>query len=506
MRIRFPTAILTVITALCLQAAEPSAPERLGREIYTHGKGSDTAITASLGDGSTKVAASIVPCASCHGADGRGRPEGGVVPSDITAAALAVPRDSASQGGRRHGPYTDRSLKRAITMGLDPAGNVLGPAMPRYEMSMHDMNALLSYLHRVGDDQDPGLTADSIRIGVLLPPREHLAAIGDATRSVLRAYVAGRNAAGGVYDRKIELVFGETSGTAAERAKEAAELIEREQPFALMGSFTDGADGELAEVAEAHGIPLLATISSHAQTSAASHRYVRDLVAGVGDQSRALAQYIGRRFRTAHVAVLHDPASSEAADLALAELLAQKIDATSLSTDTSALALRQRGIDTILYTGGAAPLAALAAGMHALEWEPSLLLPSSLVDPRVLDGVVSPTHVYIALPIGPHDQTPAAIEAWRKLASMDGGTERHQASQFAALASAQLLMNALERAGRDLTRDKFLAAVDTTTGLQTGLVPPLTYTPTRHVGSTGAYIVALGDPEAEDAVTWVNPG
>jgi ABC-type branched-subunit amino acid transport system substrate-binding protein/cytochrome c553 len=506
MRTRFVLAVLTVITALTLNAAEPMASERLGREIYTHGKGSDTAISAYIGDGRTKVAAAVVPCASCHGADGRGRPEGGVVPSDITPAALAVPRESETQGGRRHGPYTDRLLKRAITMGMDAAGNALAPTMPRYEMSLHDMNALLSYLHRVGDEQDPGLTADAIRIGVLLPPREHLAEVGDAMRGVLRAFAAARNAAGGVYDRKLELVFAETSGTAAERAAAAAAFLDREKPFALVGSFTDGADSELAEVAEQHGTPLLATISSHAQTSTASRRYVRDLVAGLTDQTRALAQFVGRRFPTAKVAVLHDADSSEAAGLALAELHAQKIGAASFPAGTTAAALRQGGIDTILYTGGAEGLAALAKSMQELRWHPALLLPSSLVQPAIFDGSDSAAHIFIALPLGPHDQTPAAVAAWRKLAESDGGTERHQAAQFAALASAELLVAALERAGRDLTRDKFLNAIDTTTALETGLVPPLTFTPTRHVGSTGAYVVNVGDPGAVDAVTWVDPG
>lgn len=505
MRARSVIAVLTVSTALSSIAAEPTASERLGREIYTHGKGSDTAISAYIGDGRTKVAASVVPCASCHGADGHGRPEGGVVPSDITPAALAIPRESETQGGRRHGPYTDRTLKRAITMGMDPAGNALAPTMPRYEMSLHDMNALLSYLHRVGDEQDPGLTQDAIRIGVLLPPSEHLAEVGEAMRGVLRAFATARNAAGGVYDRKLELVFAETKGTAAERAAAAAAFLDREKPFALVGSFTDGADGELAEVAEQHGTPLLATISSHAQTSSMSRRYVRDLVAGLTDQTRALAQFVGRRFPSAKVAVLHDPESEEAANLALAELHAQKIGAASFSTATTAAALRQGGIDTILYTGRAEGLEALAKAMEELQWHPALLLPSSLIHPSIFDGSDS-THIYIALPLGPRDQTAAALAAWQKLVESNGGTERHQAAQFAALASAKLLVAALERAGRDLTRDKFLAAIDTTNALETGLVPPLTFTPTRHVGSTGAYVVSVGNPSAVDAVTWVDPG
>src|ERR1041385_5776958 len=96
-------------------AAETLLVLALGRAIYEHGDG----VRASMGDGLAPVPASLVPCASCHGIDGRGRSEGGVVPPDIRHAALTRPYDVTASSGRRHGAYDDRSLLRAITMGID---------------------------------------------------------------------------------------------------------------------------------------------------------------------------------------------------------------------------------------------------------------------------------------------------------------------------------------------------------------------------------------------------
>ena len=64
-----------------------------------------------------EVPASAVPCAGCHGRDGKGKPEGGVTPSDLTWTALTRPYGVTHPGGRKHPPYDARLLKRAVSMG-----------------------------------------------------------------------------------------------------------------------------------------------------------------------------------------------------------------------------------------------------------------------------------------------------------------------------------------------------------------------------------------------------
>ncbi len=41
---------------------------------------------------------------------------------------------------------TDATIKRAITQGVDPAGESLDWTMPRWQMSAQDLNDLLAYL------------------------------------------------------------------------------------------------------------------------------------------------------------------------------------------------------------------------------------------------------------------------------------------------------------------------------------------------------------------------
>lgn len=47
---------------------------------------------------------------------------------------------------QEHPPYTEETLKRAITRGLDPAGEPLDDLMPRWSISEADLNDLVAFL------------------------------------------------------------------------------------------------------------------------------------------------------------------------------------------------------------------------------------------------------------------------------------------------------------------------------------------------------------------------
>jgi hypothetical protein len=76
------------------------------------------------------------------------------------------------------------------------------------------------------------------------------------------------------------------------------------------------------------------------------------------------------------------------------------------------------------------------------------------------------------------------------------GTERarEQFTALAALAAAKLLVEGLNRAGRELTRENLITVLESGDVYQTGLTPPLRFGPNRRVGARGAY---LARPTAE---------
>jgi len=237
-----------------------------GRAIYHRGEGR-AEIVAVLGD--TRVAATAVPCASCHGPDGRGKAEGGVTPPDVRHAALTKPYAA---------PYDDKLLRRAITMGIGSSGKPLSTVMPRYQMTRADLDALLAFLRVLGDEVVPGVGEHVIRAGVLLPPDKRAATV----RAGVERWSAEFNAAGGAYGRTLEIRFATAPADEKARAAALEAFVRDEKLFALFASFTGGA-------ARAAGfVPILSAFDDDPEVRAPSVRY---LAAGIPQQQRALERF-----------------------------------------------------------------------------------------------------------------------------------------------------------------------------------------------------------------------
>ncbi|MCA1613929.1 MAG: c-type cytochrome, partial [Acidobacteria bacterium] len=178
-----------------LQQAAPAAQERRGltpqeargKAIYLRGESpSGREITATLAD--ISVPAATVTCAGCHGSRGEGKTEGGITAGGLVWAHLTKPDGHTHPSGRKHGPFDEKSFMRSVTGGVDPSGNTMLVAMPRYRISTEDLSDVIAYLKRIEAEIDPGLTETEIKVGTILPAKGQLSETGAAMRDVLAAY------------------------------------------------------------------------------------------------------------------------------------------------------------------------------------------------------------------------------------------------------------------------------------------------------------------------------
>ena len=260
-----------------------SQSTKRGKQIYLRGTSpSGREITASLSDPAAALPGSSLACGGCHGLDGLGKAEGGIVPPNVTWGSLRKSYGHRHPDGRAHPAYTEQSLRRAITMGIDPAGNRLGVAMPRYAMSAQDATDLIAYLKRLGKERDRGLTDRAIRIGAIVPGEGPLSQAGREIQALLEAYFDEVNAHGGIHDRRVEIRFLRDPG--GPRSARLERFIEEQGAFALLEARALGEDQELAERAEAEEIPVVVPLAAFPEADAGAHRHVFYLLAGLKDQ------------------------------------------------------------------------------------------------------------------------------------------------------------------------------------------------------------------------------
>ena len=488
--------------------------QRRGRRLYTTGApASGAPIVAVMGEGDVEVPATVLPCASCHGHDGRGNPEGGVTPADVTWDALTKPYGTARSAGRRRPPYGRELLARAIREGVDSGGAPLDPTMPRYRISDADLADLVSYLEVIGTVSDPGVGEDTLTIGVVLPAAdEALAAdeaggMGAAVRAVLHAYFSEVNRRGGLYGREIELELVAPPATADpdRRAAAVAELVEAAQPFAIGTAFLAGADAEIGALAKELQIPVVGAIGLYPDTAFPLNRYVFHLYAGMVEQGEALAAFAAARFpaESRAAAIVHAGAdrSRQVAAAMAARLEEEGIngilrrevaDHEQQAAAQLAAELRDAGTAAVFFAGnGAAAIGLLEAGA-GMGWEPLLFMAGSsaggdlFAAPASADG-----RIFLSFPAFPTDRTEVAMLEYRSLLEAYALPPAYQSMQLTALASARLLVEGLARSGRDLSREKLVTALEGVYAFETGLMPPISYGPNRRIGALGAYVVGV---------------
>jgi ABC-type branched-subunit amino acid transport system substrate-binding protein len=461
---------LTALFVLVLRPASPEEPKKQlerGRQIYLEGTSpSGGQITAVMSDAGVDVPASAVPCGGCHGRDGKGNPEGGISPSDLTWTALTRPYGVTHPGGRRHPPYDAKLLKRAIALGIDPAGNALHVAMPRFRMSLRDMDDLIAYLQLLGTGTDPGLSDTAVRIGVVLPPAGPLSGLGKAVRAALTARFEAINQGGGIYGRRIEPRFVDGPAPADQRRAWTADFLQREEVFAGLASFFPGAEAEMASLFQEKQVPVVGPFTLHPSEAFPLNRYVFYLLPGIEAQEKALTRFAG----TVGWAPPRILAAGPVTPSEVSRLAAEKAD-------------------PVIFPGSGGEAVTLLQAADRLGWHPRLLATGAAADDALL-GAPAPFEgrIFVALPSlagGPEGETAAAYRALSPLPA------DNLSAQWAALGAAEVLIEGLKRAGRDLSREKLVDQLESLRGFATGYSPPVTYGPARRLGARGAYIMKL---------------
>jgi ABC-type branched-subunit amino acid transport system substrate-binding protein len=499
-----PHLLVNVIVGLCTacgllaRASDLSPEEQRGRQIYFRGttaEGRD--IVALLDEGATRANSSVLPCSSCHGADGKGKSEGGVSPPDITWATLTKPYPVRRPDGSSRPPYTERTLKRAVVMGVDSGGNSLQSVMPRFELSYRDGNDLIAFLKKLGRASDPGLSDSVIRIGVLLPKPEWLPVMHRSVQTVLSAYFARLNDGGGVYGRQIELKFLEFQDSPAESAAAIRKWLDRESIFALIASSLARAESHLAPVFRESGTPLVCAFCLDPDVSSVSlNPYVFYLDAGLGGELDQMIGLARKQFASGARAVVAAPEHDLRRRLTQhvgTSLIAEGWSISEITADANGCREAAAGPSTqVVFWVAPQFLADRLQECSAMIGKQALFfVPGSFASRDLLQLDETLDHkVFVTVPTANLAGEGKPARSSRTILYAENWPD-HGDIEASALASARLLAWGLQQAGRNLSRQGLLEALEGVYNLDFGLGFPITFGPNRRVGGVAKTLFVL---------------
>lgn len=510
--------LIAVLLTSSAAYAQLTSSERRGRQIYLRGiSPSGREISGRVGE--IEVPAAAATCGGCHGVRGEGKTEGGVTAGSVTWSNLIKPYGHTHTTGRTHRPFNESSFIRAVINGVDASNNALLIAMPRYNLSAEDMADLIAYLKRIDTDLDPGLTESSLTVGLVVPSQGAFAEMGAAMKDVFNAYFDDVNSRGGIFSRKIEMRIADSGAGGATTATSAQDFARKEKIFAFIGGLSAGADAQIAAFARQEEIPFIgpSTLLPHAETPV--NRYLFYLLPGVAEQAVSLVNFAAARpeFRKSQAAIVYGDNSLALAAATAAEGQLKSIGWTSVTKQSYAAAtidarrlvneLKSKGAEVVFFLGGGREQSALLTEATSAAWTPNFLFLGVLSGRDLPQESVSAfkDKMFIALPTVPADISSAGMAEFRALHEKYKFAPRHTPAQLSAFATARIFVEALTRAGKDVSREKLVTTLESFYDYETGTTPRITFGPNRRVGAAGAHVVPvdLAEKQFATASGWI---
>ncbi len=343
----------------------------------------------------------------------------------------------------------------------------------------------------------PGVAPASLILGSLAPLHGANAEAGEAVKAVLSAYFDDLNQRGGIHNRRITLRFADAGPDRATTVKNATQLLHA-PIFAFIAPFAPGAENALADLARENKVPLAGLLALSVPDDP-KNREVFYLLPGF----EQLVQELGK-FAVQHQNVVPAKSAVIFGDKSLQQELAPAMQTMWKESGAAQPAefvspanpaqqvknLKEQGIDTVFLFGGSNAVTPWIQAADEAKWYPKLFMLGPLLDDSVLTGPAQLQGRMFAV-------YPALEPNLEGLHEFDAFLERHQLSGehrlllLSAYCAAQILQTALTRAGKDLTREKFLLALEQLHDFRTGLLPPITFGPDRRIGSHKAEFVCL---------------
>ncbi len=457
---------------------EPS-PEERGKLIFqkgeSYGKIPVTALMSNI-----EIPATVLPCASCHGMDGKGKPEGGVTPSNITWASLTTNYSGKRSNGRTHPAYTKQTIKRAISMGMDPAGNPLNNTMPKYKMSHQDLNDLLAYLKILGSEKITGITERDIQIGWLPILQKGLPTVDAAQKAAVTAYFNEINTNGGIFNRTLKL----TTINPNEESSVA--------PFAVLGSsvLTHGIGNEMFKLPN---IPFIGVVTPMPNTIIYPEQSSFFVYPNLKQQ---INLFLKNQKATNSLLIIQEEGILREINLT-AELtnLNPTIAVLKKSKEQKSFKeifqqIEKTAPNQVLLVLSRSAEAQFFKELEAIKLPINILLFGSFSKTSIFDlPPFFDNKISLIYPSWVPTKTGKGIQFFQKLQSKYNLSSNFKQSQLAALAAAKLMIEGIQLSGRSITHENFINQLEGLYGYNTDYSPSLSFTKNQHTGSNQLFVI-----------------
>lgn len=361
--------------------------------------------------------------------------------------------------------------------------------------------ALLVGMATVAVRAEEGVTDQEIRIGMANALTGPASGLGTNLKAGAEAYFDRVNAAGGVNGRRIKLISKDDGYEPSRSVVATRQLLDQDKVFALFGYVGTPTSVAVVPLAARAGVPYLFPFTGAEALRNPVIKNVFSVRASYFDETEAMVERLTKDLGAKKIAVfIQDDAFGEAGKAGVNRALHKRglrvvaearFKRNTLDVDDGLAKIKAADPDGVIFIGTYAPFAALVKKAHAEGIRAKFMTVSFIGTAEFIKEAGSDGNgVYITQVMPPFDGNSPLAKQF--VADMRGGPVNY--GSFEGYVDAEVLVDALKKAGSNLTRASFLTTLE---GLHTDLGGMrVGFSPTNHQGAQDVFLTVVKDGKA----------
>lgn len=366
--------------------------------------------------------------------------------------------------------------------------------------------------------ETPGVTDNSILIGSCSALDGPARFLGSQTVLGATTYLHSVNDAGGVLGRKIQLLAFDDSYD-PDKAPSCFKRMTKEGVFAL-GFFVGTPTAKVyVPMAQEEKIPVIGLFTGAQMLYEPLKRYVINVRASYYDETREQVDKLWD-INVRKISIIYQDDAFGKTVLDGVKLALQKHNAAPVALGTFArgsmdidaglrdvMAARPQAV---VLVGPYSPVAAIVKKAHAAGWRPQFLTVSFVgTEEFIKEAGPDAEGTIITQVVPPYDRTDyPSVALYRQYLAKYYPDQQPSFVSLEGFLDAMVLVEGLKRAGRDVTREKFIAGVESIHEMNIGMGSKLVldYGPSDHKGFDSVYPTIVKNSRPTLLTDWSTVG
>lgn len=365
-----------------------------------------------------------------------------------------------------------------------------------------------------------GVYPDKIVIGTFQALSGPYAIIGQEMTKGMRAYFNWINKRGGIYGRKIELIVADDQLNPAKTVVEVKRLVEQDKVFAIVGGL--GTYGCLAvmDYLEQNGVPFVYQGAGTSKLVVPPKKYIFGVQPDYTLEGALIAKYVAEisKFKAPAIIYMNNDIGLEGLASFKAKLQDYKmapvleIAYNPADTDYSGLVVRiiERNPDVIVIYGLLTDTIRWVKTIRDYGLQTRIITIYPNADPSFIqlagkyaEGIIFTGWVPLATP----DRPDFVRDYQRAVSIFQESYPKQNMTSYAVAGfiAAEVFVEGLVRAGRNLTRERLVVALESFKNWDGILAKDITWGPNLRRGKTSMYFMVVRNGQFQPLTDLIRP-